>query len=172
MRQAILSASISLLGEAGLGGWTVERVAARAGCAKGLVVYHFGSKRALLEGSASALGAAHQAVRQDALAGRSGTAVLDALWQALLDEVQSGGLAGWLAVQSDPELRSHSNHPDQTFNTEAQVASSLAIGTGVLAPPGTLSAALDGVQLQLLGTQPDERDRGVYDRLWLALLAG
>ncbi|MGE0553365.1 MAG: TetR/AcrR family transcriptional regulator [Gemmatimonadales bacterium] len=172
MRQAILSASIAVVGEAGLGSWTVERVAARAGCAKGLVVYHFGSKRALLEESASALGAAHQTVRQDAIAGRSGTAVLDALWQALLNEVRSGGLAGWLAVQSDPELRRKAQVPEQTFKTETQVASALAIGTGVLAPKGTLSAALDGVQLQLLGTPPSARDRGVYDRLWLALLAG
>jgi len=172
MQGAILSASIAVLGEAGLGGWTVERVAARAGCAKGLVVYHFGSKRALLEASADALGAAHQAVRQGALKGHSGTSVLDALWRALLGEVLSGGLAGWVAVQSDPELRRSAHHPEQMFKTEARVASALAINTGVLDPPGTLSAALDGVQLQLLVTPPSERDRGLYDRLWLALLAG
>jgi len=172
MRPTILSASIEVICEVGLGSWTVERVAARAGCAKGLVIYHFGSRRTLLEASAGELGVAHQAARQSAaLTGTTGTAVLTALWEALQDEVRSGGLAGWLAVRSDPRLGSRSLALEQMVKTETVVADALGIEPDVLGPQGTLSAALDGIQLQMLAV-PERPERGVYDRLWLALLAG
>ena len=54
---------------------------------------------------------------------------------------------------------------------EAEVANALGLEPDLLGPQGTLSAALDGIQLQMLAA-PERPERGVYDRLWLALLAG
>ena len=45
----IIDSGIELLSSIGLNGCSVEAIASRSGCAKGLVNYHFGSKDALLQ---------------------------------------------------------------------------------------------------------------------------
>ena len=58
MKEAILSAAIDVLAIHGLNSWTVEEVANRAHCAKGLVNYHYRTKQELL-------GTAAQTLRDD-----------------------------------------------------------------------------------------------------------
>jgi len=48
MKDAILGAAIEVVALHGLNNWTVEEVANRARCAKGLVNYHYRSKQDLL----------------------------------------------------------------------------------------------------------------------------
>jgi AcrR family transcriptional regulator len=177
LKNEILNASVQTVVEDGLSGWTVDAVARRAGCAKGLVPYHHGSKQALLEATAHALADRHAAVRHRALGSRraQGTAALDALWEALRAEVDSGFFAAWLAVLSDPALQpsvraSSAERPAELIQLAARA---LALAPEDLPLPQTVDTVLDGCQLRLLqGFVREQTVRDAYERLWLSLLPG
>ena len=48
VKAKIVAAAGYVVRRSGLTDWTVEAVAKKASCAKGLVIYHFGTKAALL----------------------------------------------------------------------------------------------------------------------------
>src|SRR5512139_1473117 len=85
-RRLILEAAAESLSGSGLTDWTVEKVAAKAGCAKGLVLYHFGSKQALLDQVAAEANTARWSARVTALRLPPAKAI-DRLWDDLSAEV-------------------------------------------------------------------------------------
>src|ERR1041384_1107972 len=96
VKDTILGAAIEVLAVHGLNNWTVEEVANRSRCAKGLINYHYRTKRELL-------GLAAETLRDDRAAHRlaavqaPGTQALDRLWSVLVREVESGWFAAWLS---------------------------------------------------------------------------
>lgn len=185
MKASILDASVQTVVELGLGAWTVDAVARRAGCAKGLVPYHFGSKTALLAETARALREAHAARGVRAVAAHRGSAMgaLDALWDALSTEVRSGWFAAWLAVTADPGLGRPGASPQ---STEAEphlaaerspesltptLARALGIGVRDLPAAEAVNALVSGCQVRLLAGAAEAEVREAYDRLWLQLLS-
>ena len=171
MKDKIAEAASRVLVRNGLRGWSVEVVAREAGCAKGLVHYHHGTKRALLREVAGRLEAAHWQRRLDALAGSRDAQALDALWRALTTEVASGEWGAILSLRSEPEFLA-----EPTDNTPAlrRLAASLATALG-LPPPSVdevrlITAALDGIQLALHSGGDAASLREAYHRLWLAVL--
>lgn len=169
MKDKITTAATAVLLRDGLQKWSVDRVASEAGCAKGLVPYHHGSKKALLAAVAANLARARQVRRLAALNGRGATA-LDDLWQALVEEVRSGEWAAWAALVAEPGI----NTPGDSPADLALLAT--AIGRALEVPPlraeeARLSvAALDGFQSALHLGAPEETIHEAYHRLWLALL--
>lgn len=160
----ILDASVDLLALGGLSGWTVEGVATRARCAKGLVLYHYRTKRLLLEATADSLAARAASERLRAAKGDEAT-VLDRLWTALVEEVESGrfpGRIGLLAIGLPGSL--HQGLRDQ-------LANSLGIEPASLGSEKAIEAVLDGLSLQLLAGAGADQVRDCYDRLWLGLIA-
>ena len=101
MRLHIIAKAKQVLIETGLACWTLDLVASRSGCAKGLVFYHHKSRTALL-----ALVAAQ--MRRDRLARRiaaltaPGPAAIDALWQTIESETASGETAPSSACSNRP----------------------------------------------------------------------
>jgi AcrR family transcriptional regulator len=168
MKDSILAATIAVLADEGLNGWTVEEVAERAHCAKGLVNYHYRSKQFLLARAAESLRDNRQARRLAAFQ-TSGAASLDRLWQQLTEEIESGWFAAWLALASAEEpLRGAARGADG-----AVLAAAAGQALGVELPPESdvlIPAALDGTQLQAYLGVPIPRVEEAYQRFWAALL--
>lgn len=164
-RSMLVEATASVIAREGLTGCSVQAIAARAGCAKGLMNYHFRSKDELLAEVAVRLADARAKRRLQALGGR-GTRALDALWEVLVDEVASGDARAWFALVV--ERRLPRNLDLETRIAEAGAAA-LGLTTGTV-PPDALIAGLDGVQLRLMQGCDPVRLRDAYDRLWLSVV--
>jgi AcrR family transcriptional regulator len=163
---------MKVLTRSGLTGWTIEAVAAEAGCAKGLVNYHFGSKTALRDETRLDLEQARARERVAAVRGRDGAEALDALWQALVAEVASGRYQAWLSLVATPPAGQGPTPGDSAPATELVECLARALGTAAsaLPPRAALLAVLDGLQLQLLLRVPPGTVEEAYHRLWLGLL--
>jgi len=168
MKDTILAATIAVLADEGLNNWTVEEVAERAHCAKGLVNYHYRSKQYLLARAAESLRDNRQARRLAALQA-PGALALDRLWQQLVEEVESGWHAAWLAlVSADEALRTAAR---SLGGGDLAKASGQALG--VRLPPEAdilIPSAMDGLQLQLLLGAPAVHTEEAYHRFWAAIL--
>jgi AcrR family transcriptional regulator len=169
-RARILSASLDLLLQTGPGGWTLEAVANRARCAKGLVLYHFGSKDELLASTAEQLARQRLAARVEALA-PGGATGLDRLWQLLLVEIADGQFRLWLTLLADPRTQPLVGMDPASRHTLA-VAAATALDLPTSTPGlRTLPSALDGFQIALFEKEDQTVVREAYDRWWLDLVA-
>ena len=169
MRDRILAAATAQLVQNGLNNWTVEEVARRAECAKGLVNYHYRSKQALLERVASTLRDQRWNERGKALTGGN---PLDRLWQTLIKDVQSGRFSAWLGLLAAGGTLRQAATPtsDQTTQFAMQVGNSLGLGDDLVPHVELIAGALDGLELRLLeatGVTPIEE---AYHRFWLTVL--
>jgi AcrR family transcriptional regulator len=172
MRDSILRASVATVVEAGVDSWTVDRVASKAGAAKGLVNYHFRSKANLIAITATTIGETRRARRIQSLVGRQGPAALDALWDSLVSDVASGWFRAWLslAAQARPEAPSSPGGSPEGADLRAALAQALDFPPQQLPATPALLAMLDGLELQLLLGSPPAEVKDAYHRLWLGLL--
>ena len=171
-QQRIIDAAKAILIRDGLAGWTVERVAREAGCAKGLVHYHFETKWQVLGLVAAALRKERMARRAGAFS-RSGTEALDALWEVLTAETASGECAAWFALATVQDRTVHDALPatgDDLRRVAAAMAAALSLPELPIARLRVVLSTLDGMQLPLLLGDDTEAVREVYDRYWLATL--
>ena len=173
MKLQIVDHATSLLVERGLSGWSLDALAARAGCAKGLLLYHHRSKAALLAAVATQL--RRERLRRRVAALRpAGPAAIDALWLQLVEDTESGRETAWLSLVAlgEPGVRECTR---STLEEIAALGSATAASLEVEGEPEELgrvvAAALDGFGLGLLtdGRQPELRE--AYHRHWLGLLA-
>lgn len=178
MREAILKAAVQVLAQRGLNGWTVDAVARDAGCAKGLINYHYRSKTDLLRQAAESLRDERWRSRLRTLAGTAGgggaAAMLDGLWTVLVEEVRSGRFAAWLCLVSagDPLRSAAANPPDQVQALVSALGKTFEMGGRLTSKAGPIEAELDGLQLRLLmGARPVEVEED-YHRFWLAVIGG
>jgi AcrR family transcriptional regulator len=171
-RESILSAAVAAISSSNLTDWTVDSVAAKAGCAKGLVLYHFKSKDALLLEVAERVRQHSASRRLEALTnGTKGTSALDRLWTALSEEVKSGGFGLWVGLLADSRTRKAAARRTQD-DSDLIAASAKAVGVpqDSLALP-LIPAALDGYALDLLQGRPAADVRERYDSFWLGVLS-
>jgi AcrR family transcriptional regulator len=169
LKDEITNAATAVLLRDGLQKWSVDRVASEAGCAKGLVPYHHGSKKALLAAVAAKLARARQARRLAALNGRGATA-LDHLWQALVEEVRTGEWAAWAALVADPGIETPGDSPADLAHLATAIGRALEVPPLRAEEARLAVAALDGFQSTLHLGAPEETVHEAYHRLWLALL--
>src|SRR2546422_10781849 len=97
-RSAILAGALQTLRRDGLDGFSIAAVAHRAAVAKGLVLYHFGSRRQLLARCGSAIADERARRLAAAQAGGSGAAAADARWEELPSQGSDGTARAWLAL--------------------------------------------------------------------------
>lgn len=166
-KHSIIAASTSLLTRRGLAGWTIDEVATDAHCAKGLVLYHFQTKQALLDRSAEGLVAGIHEERIQALGGGAGPAGLDRLWRALVLEVESGRFAASMSLRA---MGLPTGAAASHEGLRAAVATSLDVAPEVLAEGVAIAAMLDGLALQLLARRPEDQVREAYDQLWVSMV--
>jgi AcrR family transcriptional regulator len=169
MKDQILEAATKVLVQHGLNGWTVDEVARKAGCAKGLVNYHHRSKQQLLERVAERLRDDRWARR---VAKASGPTPLDTLWQTLIDDADSGRFSAWLSLLSgEDRTRKAVGTPERQAESFCRaLGQSLGLGDQLTSHAGLIAAILDGITLRLLeGVDPASLEEG-YHRFWLTLL--
>jgi AcrR family transcriptional regulator len=168
----IVESAGALLTAHGLHGWSVEQVAANAGCAKGLVHYHFGTRAALLEAVVDAMGRGRMARRIAALS-PGGTAALDSLWAILQEDANAGVSRAWFeaGLEGSGGIRRALAPSDAELH-----AFSAACSAAMELPPlppnraGTLLLLLDALEAALARGAPGAEVREAYDRVWLGMM--
>lgn len=148
-RRRILDAALQVLRTGGIESFSVEAVARRAVVAKGLVIYHFGSRTELLRQCGIALRA--DRAQRLALARNSAPGVrgIDACWAELRRQTGDGTTRAWLGL----------------------------LAAGAAPSPGDVGAdsivtdgLLDGCAIALAAGVAEESVREAHDALWLAAL--
>jgi AcrR family transcriptional regulator len=172
MKLQIVDHATDLLVEAGLAEWTLDRVAARTRCAKGLLIYHHRTRVALL-GQVAARLRHHRVERRVKALERSGSDAIDALWRVIESEVASGEAAAWFSLVAlrDPEVAEATRHSvAEDVTLAVPLARALSLDREAEALGAVSLAALDGFALALLQHAPATQVRDAYHRFWLGLL--
>ncbi|HKV75198.1 MAG TPA: helix-turn-helix domain-containing protein [Gemmatimonadales bacterium] len=172
MKIQIADAAAQLLIEHGLDDWTLDRVAARARCAKGLVLYHHRNRAALLAQVAGVLRRRRADRRLKALS-HSGPDAIDALWRLIEEEVASGEATAWLALLAlrEPDvLEATGRVSAEEAALGPLLAKALELEGEAEALVASTVAALDGFAIALLRRTPRAVVREAYHRFWLGLL--
>ena len=178
-RRSILDAAIHELRDKGAGTATVEAVAKRAGCAKGLVLYHFKTKQKLLESAGSALANTRVAKWTTAFEGTA-TEAIDQTWEVLTTESANGVTMAWSSLLSPTGQIS-----DQAVSDISKsFANALGeAGFGLFARLGTeprvskeelgwlLASIVTGIETALLTGANAEAVNGAYTAAWLGVLS-
>jgi len=169
MRDSITTAAVRVLVSRGLNNWSVEEVAKKAGCAKGLVNYHHQSKEQLLRRAAETLRDARWSQRTEALS-KNDPGALDSLWAALLEEVRVGRFAAWLSLLASPSLRDAAGGSHHSPAFVRALARALGLDDALETRSKTIEAGLDGLQLLLLQGVPAPEVEEAYHRFLLVAL--
>src|SRR5574341_2649150 len=146
---AILTAARQALNRGGLHEFSIEAVARGADVAKGLVLYHFESRRRLLRECAADIAAERSRRLAGALASRPGAAGLDAAWEELVRQEKEGTARAWLSLCAAGMV---TGPEGDDFEDRAR------------------QAILDGCTAALAARVPADEVRDAYEALWLALL--
>jgi AcrR family transcriptional regulator len=172
MKDAILSAAIEVISLHGLNNWTVEEVANRAHCAKGLVNYHYRSKQDLLTLAAETL-RDDRAARRLVAVQATGSRALDRLWTAITAEVESGWFAAWtsLLAADDPLRRAAAEQEPRSTAFVGALSRSLGLDDLLEPQAPLIQGALDGLELRLLQGATVRETQEAYHRFWLTVVA-
>ena len=172
IRQRITDAATRVLIRDGLDRWTVEAVATEAGCAKGLVHYHHGTKAKLLAEVAQQMSRNRMDQRRSALM-HSGASSLDALWEVLEGNVSSGRTAAWLSLLGylDGAVERLGSSNEELGEFAERAARALALPALPLANGQALHAALDGFEIALATQSDAEAVHEAYHTLWLVMIS-
>jgi len=171
MKDAILGAAIEVIALHGLNNWTVEEVANRAHCAKGLINYHYRSKQELLRCAAETI-RDDRSARRLAAVQTSGARALDRLWDAMVLEVESGWFAAWISLLAadDPLLKAAALSQADMSALAASLSRALGLGDELIAHAGLIQGALDGLQLRMLQGAAAAETEEAYHRFWLGMV--
>lgn len=179
-RQAILDAAAALLRERRTGDVTMEEVAKRAGCAKGLVHYHFKRKDQLLAATATRLWHDRSSAWTVALNARDPKSAIGAAWELLRNEASDGTAAACtaLGLRQDELVVQSVNKGRGAHSKDVTQALDGLLGRMGLTPTvpaselGTLLAATaEGIAAQLgSGAPPDELEQA-WAAFWVGLLS-
>ncbi|MFQ5705188.1 MAG: TetR/AcrR family transcriptional regulator [Gemmatimonadales bacterium] len=180
-RSAILQAAEKLVCERGRTRVTIEQVAQTANSAKGLVHYHFKTKKGLLAAVAERIAQERSERWSELLKAENPSEAIDATWSHLTAESTSGVTRAWLSLLG-PESPV-ADHMVRKLRgdfvsrlTDALVA---MLETGMGLRPTIpneeigwlLASVIDGMTFELVsGTDPDEL-RGAYAAAWVGILA-
>ncbi|MCZ6857737.1 MAG: TetR/AcrR family transcriptional regulator [Gemmatimonadetes bacterium] len=179
-KKAILDATETLLRRRGAPALTLEAVAHEAGCAKGLVNYHFRTKGQLLVEAVQRIAAERDAAWVQAFDSPNPQDAIDRTWDVLKREAQSGTLKAWtsLGALSDKEVDQTVNNAAQEFRTKLTEATEQLLeraGMKPSIPPehlGWLMAAIvQGMAFQVVAGGDMEVLENAYAAAWLGLLS-
>jgi AcrR family transcriptional regulator len=151
-RNAIVDAALALLREGGLPALSVERVAARADVAKGLVLYHYGSRRRLVELCAERLDRERGARLAAAGAGPPSIASVDALWDELVRQQDDGTARAWLSLVAAGAVTAGADE-DLVAQARRTLLDGCAAALAAGAERAALREAYEALTLALLNSQ-------------------
>jgi len=167
-RARILAAAVGQLRHGGRDDCTVEAISLSAKCAKGLVLYHFGSKETLLARAAHAVRQDRWARLAAALTTRPGLDGWESLWGQLLEQQRDGTAGAHLSLIGIGEGESET---DQTFSS-AVLRWLRSSGVRRAAPDAALAAraAVDGFSIALTARISEDDLAVAFLALGLALV--
>lgn len=178
-RNRVLAVAVRHLKRHGACAITLDEVAEEAGCAKGLVTYHFGSKDQLIQAASEEILRTHEHAWAQALRAESLDAVIRQTWQTILSEGRDGHWRAWLSLVMSKEritIQLVSNHATR-FADSLRVAAQSQMRTMGLRPTVSISelgqflaAGLQGLGLQLAAGVKPESLEGAHSALWIAVL--
>ena len=170
-KERILKAAIELRLKSRDSGITVEAVARYAGCAKGLVAYHYKSKRAVFLEAERAIAGERLRAWTASLALPDPHGALDACWEVIRKEAQSG-----VATYRQSELTDWSTNDSLTAAIGAGAVGLLRragrVPTVAVSELADLCAVtLPGFARALAAGADPGRIEGAYAGFWAALFA-
>jgi len=179
--EAILAAATRALGQVPAGALTVDAVAREAGCAKGLIHYHFKTKSALLAAAAARIWHERQERWVEVLGRGTPDEAISRSWQVLIREAENGTVRACasLAVLPDELTVQSVRQAVLAFSDELTVAVEKLFRSLGLAPsvaPGEIArlttAVICGMGLQLaICNQHAEQLEGSYAAFWAGVLS-
>lgn len=179
-REKILDATVRSLKQTPAAGLTVEAVAREAGCAKGLVHYHFKTKSALFAAAADRLWSARAQNWKSALGGQDPQAAIARGWELARTEATDGIDKACASLGTlDDELVDRAVRNGFSAFAEALggAADTLfaAVGLTFTVPPaeiGRLAAAVIlGLGPQLSADPAEPAMEGAYSAFWAGMLS-
>ncbi len=179
-RESILEAAIRSLCRAPEGSLTVDAIAREAGCAKGLVHYHFKTKSALFAAAAERLWANRAAQWTEALSHDDPKEAIQRSWTLLTEEAERGitKACALLSVMPDDMTGRAVSRGSAQFGS--RLASSIEglfgrVGLAASVPIeeiGSLAAAVVmGMGMQLDSAADGVASEGAYAAFWAGLLS-
>ncbi len=180
-RSKILECAEELVRNKGANVLTVDGVAKAAGSAKGLVHYHFKTKKGLLSAVSERLSESRADHWSHAFEAESPSQAVHQSWKLLTEESNNGTLRGWLTLFGTKELLADQsiNNASRRFSKSVGTALVRMLDEGMGLSPtvraeevGRLMVAIiDGIGLQLLGGGDPDALEGAYAAAWLGLLS-
>lgn len=154
-RNAIVDGALTLLREGGLPALSVERVAARANVAKGLVLYHYGSRSRLVELCAQRIDRDRAERLAAAGAGQSEIAAVDAVWDELIRQQDDGTARAWLSLAAAGVVRA-AGDADLIAQARRALLDGCSAALAAGADRATLREAYEALTLALLDTAAED----------------
>jgi AcrR family transcriptional regulator len=179
-RRAILEATLALLRERRTGDATTDDIARRAGCAKGLIHYHFKKKEQLLAAAAEHAWSARAAAWAHSLGTSDPKTSIGNAWRLLKEESTDGTAAACAAVGlgTDDLVVQSVNKSRRAFASALTNATSgllQRMGLVPTVPPGELgtllAATVEGISLQLGSGAGSEELEQAWAAFWVGLLS-
>ncbi len=178
--QQILDAAEDLICRKGATAVTIEAVAKAAGTAKGLVNYHYKTKRDLLLAVATHLAARRRDRWKEAFMAEDPLDAVDRTWRLLTEESENGTIRAWSSLTG-----ADSTLTDQTAKTlleefghtlSGELAKMLtASGMNLRIPEDEvgwfLAAVVHGMAAHLVGGVSADALEGAYQAAWLGVLS-
>jgi TetR/AcrR family transcriptional repressor of bet genes len=179
-KQSIVAAADALIRRKGAANITVDQVAKEAGCAKGLVHYHFKTKRGVIEAVARHLATGRTQEWVAAFRAPTPKGAIDQSWALLTKESEDGTIRAWTSVFGPggviPEQMVKKAVEDFAVALGAaadELLRDLDLAPSILPSENgwLLGAVVHGMGLELLsGADPGELEGG-YAAAWLGILS-
>ncbi|MCH7716033.1 MAG: TetR/AcrR family transcriptional regulator [Gemmatimonadetes bacterium] len=179
-RKAILDAADLVLKRDGAFNMTMDAVARAAGCAKGLLHYHFHTKQRLLVEAVGRISTEREVQWTQAFDTADPHEAIDRTWNVIAQEVESGTLRAWssLLTLSDSAVdqavsKASARFRDQiTTATRDLLARANCESTLPVDRLGwLLTAVVDGMSFQLAAGADAEVLADAYAAAWLGVLS-
>lgn len=179
-RKAILDAADLVLKRDGAYNMTMDAVARAAGCAKGLLHYHFHTKQRLLVEAVGRISTEREVQWTQAFDTADPHEAIDRTWNVIAQEVESGTLRAWssLLTLSDSAVdqavsKASARFRDQiTTATRDLLARANCESTLPVDRLGwLLTAVVDGMSFQLAAGADAEVLADAYAAAWLGVLS-
>jgi AcrR family transcriptional regulator len=179
-KDMIVAAAIAILRERGASGFTVEAVASKAGCAKGLVHYHFKTKRGLSSALADEILRSRMREWQSVLGSSRPEEAIHATWRLLVDESSDGTLRSWDAAFGEASPVTDREVRDALASYAASLGQTVSgllarLGLHARIPPSEIgwlaSAVVLGMGSLLERGVPPADLEGAYSAAWLGILS-
>lgn len=179
-KEAIVQAAEALVRRRAATGITVDQVAKEAGCAKGLVHYHFKTKRGVLEAVAENLAAARQANWVAAFRAMDAKTAIDQTWTLLTNESDDGTILAWNSlfgpgkvIPGDMVSQAQQSFAAALGDSADRLLKDLALVPRI--PPveigWLLGSVVHGMGYQILSGAERSEIEGAYAAAWLGILS-